>query len=219
MENVSRVSETKNYIWKMNGSGFHSQCPGILLSGALALVLIMAGQGVAEVRATDHVQEGSAHEIQGPVPADEFGQRPNQSPALFQTPSEWWNTRLNWETGAGRSYLLPAVEIPAYLFLLNQFDRHFTEPTAEYRTTGATFWQHVTDPHWVIDNDQFSVNQFLHPYGGSIYYGLARSAGLNFWESFLYSTARPYIPDPDGSRQQGGELIWGVRIAGQRVYR
>ena len=171
----------------------------LLLPGSLALALIMAtSQGLAEVLATDPAQDGSVHEIQGPVPAGERGPRPGQSPGFFQTPSEWWNTRLNWETGAGRSYFLPAVEIPVYLLLLNQFDRHFTDPKDEYRTTGATFWQHVTDPHWVIDNDQFSVNQFLHPYGGSIYYGLARSAGLNFWESFLYSTAGSYLWEMGG---------------------
>ena len=107
---------------------------------------------------------------------------------------------LNWDTGAGRSYVIPAVEILAYLLLLNQFDRHYTEPTGLYRTDGSTFWEHLTDSKWVIDNDQFSVNQFLHPYSGSIYYGLARSAGLNFWESFLYSTAGSFLWEMGGEK-------------------
>ena len=158
----------------------------------------MAGQGLAEVRVPGPSQEGPTSEIQGPIPAGDPRQRPGQSSPLFQTPSEWWNTPLNWETGTGRSYFLPAVEIPAYLLLLNQYDRHFVEPKAVYQTTFDTFWQHVTDPHWVIDNDQFSVNQFLHPYGGSIYYGLARSTGLNFWESFLYSSAGSYLWEMGG---------------------
>jgi len=96
---------------------------------------------------------------------------------------------LTWEMRPGRSYLIPALEIPAYLLLLNQYDRHFTAPEDIYRTNWTTFRKHVTDGKWVIDNDQFSVNQFLHPYSGTIYYGLARSAGLNFWESFLYTAA------------------------------
>ena len=97
------------------------------------------------------------------------------------------SSALNWETREGRSYLIPAAEILAYLFLLNQFDRHFTEPMSDYRTTGSTIRQHLTDSKWVLDNDQFSVNQFLHPYSVSIYFELARSSGLNFWESTLYS--------------------------------
>jgi hypothetical protein len=41
----------------------------------------------------------------------------------------------------------------------------------------------------VADNDPFKVNQFLHPYQGSIYHGFARSAGLNYWESLGYTFA------------------------------
>src|SRR6476660_2458585 len=96
---------------------------------------------------------------------------------------EWHNEKLDWETGAGRSYLLPASEILLYEFLLNLFDRNFGEPKSAYQTNGDTIWTNLTDSKWVIDNDQFKVNQFLHPYGGSIYYGIARSSGLNFWES------------------------------------
>lgn len=31
------------------------------------------------------------------------------------------------------------------------------------------------------------MNQFLHPYHGTLYYGFARSAGLDFWESVPYT--------------------------------
>lgn len=52
----------------------------------------------------------------------------------------------------------------------------------------------------MFDNDQFSVNQFLHPYGGSVYFGLARSAGLSFWESSLYSVAGSFLWEIGGER-------------------
>ncbi|OQW36144.1 MAG: hypothetical protein A4E19_00335 [Nitrospira sp. SG-bin1] len=89
-------------------------------------------------------------------------------------------------------------EILAYIFLLNRYDRHFTNPQGIYRTDGDTIQQHHTDSKWVLDNDQFSVNQFLHPYGGSVYYGLARSAGLSFWESLLYSSAGSFFWEMGG---------------------
>ena len=107
---------------------------------------------------------------------------------------------LSWEMRPGRSYLIPALEIPAYLFLLNLYDRHFTEPKDDYRTTGSTIGTHLTDSKWVLDNDQFSINQFLHPYSGTIYYGLARSAGLNFWESFLYAGAGSFVWEIGGEK-------------------
>ena len=105
---------------------------------------------------------------------------------------------LSWETGEGKSYIIPALEIGGYIFLLNQYDRHFVEPRSDYRSGTKSFWEHLTDSKWVIDNDQFSVNQFLHPYGGSIYYGLARSSGLNFWESLLYTAAGSFLWETGG---------------------
>ena len=33
------------------------------------------------------------------------------------------------------------------------------------------------------------VNQLGHPYQGSMYHGFARSAGLSYWESLLYTFA------------------------------
>ena len=35
----------------------------------------------------------------------------------------------------------------------------------------------------MVDNDPFQVNQFMHPYQGSLYHGAARSAGLSYWEA------------------------------------
>lgn len=114
--------------------------------------------------------------------------------------SEATPSSLTWEARPGRSYLIPALEIPAYLFLLNLYDRHYTEPKDLYRTTGNTFRTHLTDSKWVIDNDQFSVNQFLHPYSGTVYYGLARSAGLNFWESLAYAGAGSLLWELGGEK-------------------
>ncbi len=105
-----------------------------------------------------------------------------------------------WETRPGRSYLIPALEIPVFVFMLNLYDRHFTEPKDDYRTTGNTIRTHVTESKWVLDNDQFSINQFMHPYGGSVYYGLARSAGLNFWESLLYGGAGSFLWEISGEK-------------------
>lgn len=144
--------------------------------------LLQSTDGIAPVLAGEKPPHGANDEFIGPTPLEQ------PSADGGRTDLDWM-APLNWDTGTGRSYILPATEVLAYLFLLNQYDRHFTQPTSEYRTTGATIKQHLTDSKWVLDNDQFSVNQFLHPYGGSIYYGLARSAGLSFWESLLYSSA------------------------------
>jgi hypothetical protein len=74
---------------------------------------------------------------------------------------------LSWETGTGKSYLIPALEVGGFIFGLNQFNRHFIDPKV-YGTNADTFWKNLTGPQ-VIDTDPFGTNQFLHPYQGSIY--------------------------------------------------
>ena len=86
-----------------------------------------------------------------------------------------------------RATLSRAVEIIGFDFLLNQFDRHFIDAN-EYGSNFTTFRHNLTQ-EWVVDNDPFATNQFLHPYQGSMYHGFARSAGLNYWESLGYAFA------------------------------
>ena len=148
-----------------------------LLSGALAFGLVTPGAGFAEDAAI----------VAASAP---------QAPATTTSPppsSEVPKSTLSLDTSPGKSYVIPGVEIIGYLLLLNLYDRNFTEPKAVYRTNGHTFREHLTDSKWVIDDDQFVTNQFLHPYSGTIYYGLARSTGLNFWESFLYAAAGSFL--------------------------
>ena len=110
---------------------------------------------------------------------------------------------LSWETGAGKSYLIPALEIPAFILLLNGVDRLVYPNDVEqgkkvYDTNLSTFWDHVVHGPWGFDQDNFAMNQLLHPYQGSIYYGLARSAGLNYWESSAYTFAGSFLWETAG---------------------
>jgi hypothetical protein len=110
---------------------------------------------------------------------------------------------LSWETGTGKSYLIPALEIPAFLILLNVYDRlaypnDMEDGKKVYDTNLSTFWDHVVHGPWGIDQDAFAMNQFNHPYQGSIYHGFARSAGLNYWESLLYTNVGSFLWETGG---------------------
>jgi hypothetical protein len=104
---------------------------------------------------------------------------------------------LHWGEGDGKSYLVPALDIAGFLFLLNQYDRHFIE-SDDYHSDFSSFKENLTGG-WVSDSDPFSINQFMHPYAGSMYHGFARSAGLDYWSSLGYSSA--------------GSLLW--ELAGE----
>ncbi len=121
------------------------------------------------------------------------------------TPDEGYtkDLRLSWETGEGKSRLVPALEIPAFILLLNGFDRAvFSDEVKDgrkvYNTSLSTFYDQLTDGHWANDDDSFEVNQFGHPYQGSVYHGFARSAGLSYWESLLYTNAGSFLWETAG---------------------
>jgi hypothetical protein len=110
---------------------------------------------------------------------------------------------LSWETGTGKSYLIPALEIPAFLLLLNGYDRLAYPNTVEggkkvYETNLSTFRDHLLHGPWGVDQDAFSMNQFAHPYQGSLYHGFARSAGLSYWEALLYANAGSFLWETGG---------------------
>lgn len=86
-----------------------------------------------------------------------------------------------------KSYVLPAFEIIGFEILLNQFNRHFASDEEDYDTDFETIEDNF-HRGWNFDRDSFNINQIGHPYQGSIYFGLARTNGLNFWESMAYTT-------------------------------
>ena len=94
---------------------------------------------------------------------------------------------LYWGIGEGQSFAVPAYELAGYELLLNRFD-HYAIDHQTYESPISDFRENVHHK-WVVDNDKFATNQFLHPYEGAIYQGFARSAGLSFWESFAYTMA------------------------------
>ena len=103
-----------------------------------------------------------------------------------------------WEQMPNKSYLIPALEIPGFLGLLNIYDRYaypdqMQDGKKVYSSTFSSTWDHVRKQNWVFDQDPFNVNQFGHPYQGATMYGLARSANLGFWESAAYSNAGSFL--------------------------
>lgn len=91
-----------------------------LLTSALVLALVTPGAGFAQERT-------SADVLTSPEP-------PQPTPIGPPAP-ERQKQFLNWDTGAGNSYVIPAVEMIGYLFLLNQW-RHSCSRTVRV----VAFW-------------------------------------------------------------------------------
>lgn len=101
------------------------------------------------------------------------------------------------DTASGMDKFIPAAEVLGFSFLLNRYDYYLIDKET-FRTTYSSIQRNLHS-RWVFDNDPFSVNQFLHPYQGTVFFGLARSAGVDYWQSLGYSV--------------GGSLLW--EIAGE----
>lgn len=86
-----------------------------------------------------------------------------------------------------KSYILPVVEIVAMDAGVNLAARQVMGP-AHYEVTPASIRRNLRGP-WVVDDDPFEINQFLHPYQGAMYHGIARSNGLGYWPSVAYTFA------------------------------
>ena len=107
---------------------------------------------------------------------------------------------LDWDTGANKSYVIPAGEITGFLGALNLFNRTFLNRTV-YGSTARTTWNHLKTLSLDYDDDPFNVNQFGHPAEGAIMYGTARSAGLNFWQSLFYSNVGSFVWETAGETE------------------
>lgn len=83
--------------------------------------------------------------------------------------------------------VLPAAEIIVMDTGINLANRLGPDP-ASYEVTATSIRRNLHSK-WVIDDDPFEVNQFLHPYQGSLYHGIARSTGFNYWQSMAYTFA------------------------------
>jgi hypothetical protein len=107
--------------------------------------------------------------------------------ALSQQSGSRQNDANQWGAGDSRSFLVPALDISAFELLLNRADHYFED--ADTYPFQATNFRNNLHRSWVVDDDKFSTNQFLHPYAGATYQGFARSAGLSFWQASAYTFA------------------------------
>jgi hypothetical protein len=85
-----------------------------------------------------------------------------------------------------KNYWLPALEITGWNIIQNRWSYYFGD-TPVYDVSWETWKKSFSS--WWWDGDQFSTNGFAHPYMGNLYYNMARSLGLSFWESAGYAFA------------------------------
>ena len=186
----------------------------MLFSAAVALVSTAARGALTEEAAAIGMLPGEAP---GETAGDDAAARAPWTPGLKWSPDRQWRSGPSLhipkamlaqasepaapasakpasaslpEFGARKSYSIPALEILGFDFLLNRFNKQFGDSSgsSDYDVSLSSIRRNLRGG-WVTDNDPYKVNQFGHPYQGSMYHGFARSAGLGYWESAAYTFA------------------------------
>lgn len=121
-----------------------------------------------------------------------------------------------------KSHGAAALEILGFQFLLNRFDHAFIRPDNYAVSVGSI--RRNLHSSWVLDRDPFEINQIGHPYQGSVYFGLARSNGLSFWESLGYAFVGSAVWEIAGettppSRNDQITTSFGGSFLGEALYR
>ena len=92
-----------------------------------------------------------------------------------------------------RSFFIASAEVLGVNFGVNAFDKIVLD--ADFAETNPSFmWKHLSNGKWEFDQNTFAINQFAHPYAGSLYFNAGRANGFNFYQSFLFAA--------------GGSLFW-----------
>lgn len=85
-----------------------------------------------------------------------------------------------------QNFAVPALESLALNFGLLAFSNLITQQEWAY-VTAESMARNVRLDSWTIDVDRYLTNQFGHAYQGSLTFNTARSSGLGFWWSSLYT--------------------------------
>jgi len=164
------------------------------VAGILAFVILMPGMSVGKepesvAQSTNLPALKASNSNPGPRPTTYEGHGPQPEVGASK------ETALGETWGDHRSYIIPFLEIATFEVALNLYDRNYRAGVDGdvYRTSFRSFERNLKT--WpVIDTDTFEINQLGHPYQGAMFFGFARSAGLSYWQSMLYTV--------------GGEELW-----------
>ncbi len=188
------------------------------LKRAVQALLLALAAGAAQ--AAPDLPPTAPEQATAPAPAAVQDQNPLREPAPAAAP-----TRPSSPLAADRpykSYGAAALEILGFQVLLNRVDHAFVTPD-DYRVSVGSIRRNLHSS-WVEDRDPFEINQMGHPYQGSVYFNLARSNGLSFWESLGYAFAGSAVWEIAGettppSRNDQITTSFGGSFLGESLYR
>jgi len=120
---------------------------------------------------------------------------------------------------------LAATEVVAVNAVVWIYDRYIRENgTNPGFRIGFNSWEENILNGFEWDDNNFSTNQFAHPYHGNMYFNSARSNGFNYWESIPFAFAGSFMWEYFGEVHHPAMNDWiatsvGGTTLGETFYR
>jgi len=101
------------------------------------------------------------------------------------------DTIPNWESK--KNFSRTALEIVGVNGLVWFYDRYVRPGGGAGFRIGFNSWEENIRNGFEWDDNNFSTNQFAHPYHGNLYFNAARSNGYSYWESIPFVFGGSYM--------------------------
>jgi hypothetical protein len=155
--------------------------------GSLVITLTLFA-GTAALAQTDPVRDPD--QAAGAVTAERID--PNEPPTI-----DWDQLRrsaLDDTLFVKKNPLRTSVEVVGLNTLIWFYDRYIREggENPGFRI-GFNSWAENLANGFEWDDNNFTTNQFAHPYHGSLYFNAARSNGYDFWESIPWTFGGSFL--------------------------
>ena len=93
-----------------------------------------------------------------------------------------WESKKHFWVGAGEMVILEFIP-----WALAKWIRKWDEPSDNWANVSSATWWRNFSSGWEYDGDNFTTNNFAHPYHGGLFFSAGRTNGYDFWESTAWS--------------------------------
>lgn len=93
-----------------------------------------------------------------------------------------WESKKHFWIAAGEIAILEFIP-----WALAKWIRHWEDPADNWANVSSETWWRNLSSGWEYDGDNFTTNNFAHPYHGALFFNAGRSNGYDFWESTAFS--------------------------------
>jgi hypothetical protein len=106
----------------------------------------------------------------------------NLSPELMNDNYKPWESEKHFLIGVGEIAILEFIP-----WALAKWIRTWEDPSKNWANVSSESWWRNFSKGFEYDGDNFTTNNFAHPYHGALFFNAGRSNGYNFWESTAWS--------------------------------